>query len=89
MNIELPPELKLLEPLLNEMGYEWSALVRSGNTYQAWCVVNSSTRKAGRVGMSVAEAQEHVIAMARARLKTLKQTQEQTRDALAKLLGVL
>jgi hypothetical protein len=85
MGVELPPELKLVEPLLNDMGYEWSTHIRLDDG-RVWAVVNSSTNKAGRVAMSVAEAQEHVIAMARVCLRRLKQNQEQTRKTLVQLI---
>jgi hypothetical protein len=85
MGVELPPELKLVEPLLNDLGYKWSTHYRLDNE-RIWAVVNSSTNKAGRVAMSVAEAQEHVIAMARVCLRRLKQNQEQTRKTLVQLI---
>lgn len=79
----LPEELSQLEPLLEVLGYKWSTHYRVDEE-RIWAVVNKNTNRAGRVGMKVKEAQEHVITMAKCRIvkseKSLQTLVSELRD---------
>jgi hypothetical protein len=81
---EIPVELKELEPLLNALGYKWSTHYRADEN-RIWCLVSISSGKAGRVGMTIEQAKEHVIGMACLRISKIETEKRQVYLSLKSL----
>jgi signal recognition particle subunit SEC65 len=70
LNKPLPIELKRLQPILNELGLEWSDhFTPRLNPENCWAVINKETRRAKRVAMSVNEAREEAIRLTAFKLR--------------------
>lgn len=64
---KLPPELRRLLPITKALGWDWSNHFAPTNEPEAkWCMVRGG--HAGRVGMTLIEAQQQVIDLAASKI---------------------
>jgi hypothetical protein len=68
--LKIPAELEKFSSLLSTMGFKWLTLCHPPNAPEAkWRLVSLDDSRAGRVGMTISQAEEEVIGMAAARLQ--------------------
>jgi hypothetical protein len=66
----VPLVLDKFSPILQELGLKWSDHYRPpGQPEKCWGIVNAVTGRAGRVGMTIEEAEQDVLDTVRYRLR--------------------